>query len=437
MTVYITERDSNKRWYKDQLKLTGNPASIKLNPEKTFQEMIGFGGAFTEASGYNLSRVDQSVRTQALKDYFDPENGLGYTIGRVSIHGCDFSLSSYSYIEENDTTLETFDISRDFNYVIPLIKDAEEVAGQPIQILASPWSPPAFMKTNNSMIKGGELKDEYRQLWADYFVKFIEEYEKAGVTIWGLTVQNEPAAVQRWDSCIYSGEQERDFVKNYLGPTLKASNYSHVNLLIWDHNRDIMVERAKAVLEDEEAAQYVWGTAFHWYVSEEFENVGAVHDLFPEKGLLFTEGCQEGGVHFDTFDTGERYARNMIGDFNNWCQGYLDWNLFLDNTGGPNHVNNLCDAPIILDIFPEKIVKQSSYYYIGHFSKFVKPGSYRIGVENSSPLQIVSFLNPDRSIATILLNETDEQIDEVLELNGTNMVVSMNPHSIQTILNQI
>jgi len=433
-TIIRTEQHTNKRFYTETLESSEGRINVKIDNSITYQTMLGFGGAFTESSAYNLSRINELQREKAIQSYFDPVNGLGYTLGRVSIHSCDFSLNSYTYIEEGDTALKTFDISRDEKLTIPLIKDAEKYAG-PIQLLASPWSPPAFMKTNNSMIKGGKLKKEYYQLWADYFVKFIEEYRKHGLTIWGVTVQNEPAADQRWDSCIYSGEEERDFVKYHLGPTFEHSSAKDVNILIWDHNRDIMVERAQAVLEDPEAAKYVWGTGFHWYVSEAFENVGKVHDLFPDKGLLFTEGCQEGGVHFNSFKTGERYARNMIGDFNNYCQGYLDWNLFLDNTGGPNHVNNLCDSPIIVDIFPEKLVFQSSYYYIGHFSKYIRPGAKRVYVESDlSTIPLTAFLNTDNTLVLVALNETDKTEEFGIAYNKKTYTVSINSHSIITVI---
>ncbi|MDD3478141.1 MAG: glycoside hydrolase family 30 protein, partial [Candidatus Izemoplasmatales bacterium] len=384
-------------------------ATLSLNPKQRYQTIFGFGGAFTESACYNLYRVNEEVREKALELYFDPEKGLGYTIGRVSIHGCDFSLSSYTYIEEGDAELKTFDVSRDLTYVVPIIRQAEQIAKQPIQLLGSPWTPPAFMKDNNSPIRGGHLLPEYRDAWAKYYVRFVEEYRKLGMTIWGITVQNEPAAVQRWDSCIFSAEEERDFVKYHLGPIMKNSSASDVNILVWDHNRDVIVERVTPILSDPEAAQYVWGTGFHWYVSEAFENVGKVHELFPDKGLLFTEGCVEMGVHLNNWTTGERYARNMIGDLENFCEGYLDWNLYLDNLGGPNHVNNVCDAPIIIDIFPEKLILESSYYYIGHISKFVRPGAVRIQSTSTAKFaKIIAFENLDGSLAVIVFNETDQ-----------------------------
>lgn len=434
-TIIRTEQHSDKRLASEPLSPKRlSTVDIALDPTKRHQSIIGFGGAFTESSAYNLARINDKQRMQAIKDYFDKDEGLGYTIGRVSIHSCDFSLHSYTYVEEGDKELKTFDISRDELWVIPLIQDAERFAG-PIKLLGSPWSPPAFMKDNNSMIHGGKLLPEYYQTWADYFVRFVEEYRKRGLTIWGVTVQNEPAAVQRWDSCIYSGEEERDFIKHYLGPTMRQSSAKDVNILIWDHNRDIIVERAQAVLEDPEAAQYVWGTAFHWYVSEAFDNVGRVHELFPDKGLLFTEGCQEGGVHWDSWKTGERYARNIIGDFNNYCQGYIDWNLFLDNTGGPNHVNNLCDAPIIVDVFPEQLVHQSSYYYIGHFSKYIRPDAVRIGNDNRHPyVQSTAFQNVDGTIALVLLNETDDPQTVSFGHDEEQFETTLPEHAIATVL---
>jgi glucosylceramidase len=387
---------------------TSGNAELQLDPEQNFQEIFGFGGAFTEAAAYTLARMTPAKREEAIRAYFDPKEGLGYTIGRVHIHSCDFALGNYTYVEDNDTELETFDIAHDFEQIIPLVKDAMHAQGSELKLLASPWSPPAWMKTNGEMNRGGKLKPEYRDAWALYYTKFVKAYREAGLNIWGITVQNEPDAVQTWDSCIYSAEDERDFVRDYLGPTMHREGLEDVNILIWDHNRDIIVERASTVYNDPEAAKYVWGTGFHWYVSEEFENVGKVHELFPDKHLLFTEGCQEQGVHLGSWKTGERYGRNMIGDLNNWTEGYLDWNIVLDETGGPNHVGNFCDAPIIADTTTDVLHYNSSYYYIGHFSKFIKPGAVRIGLTNSNEsLLSTAFRNPDGTIAVVVQNETD------------------------------
>ena len=162
-------------------------------------------------------------------------------------------------------------------------------------------------------------------------------------------MQNEPAAKQTWESCLYTAEEERDFVRDHLGPALHAAGHADVKLLVWDHNRDLLVERATPIYADAEAARYVWGAALHWYVSEDFTQSSALHAAFPDKHILFTEGCWEGGVKLGQWDRGERYSRNMIGDLRNWVCGWIDWNMVLDTRGGPNHVGNWCDAPVLVD----------------------------------------------------------------------------------------
>jgi len=407
---------------------------LSVDTKKGFQKMLGFGGAFTEAAAYTLSQMSKENREKVLKAYFDPKQGLNYNIGRVHIHSCDFALENYTYVDDNDTSLESFSIDRDFKWVIPMIKDAEKIRGEKISLLASPWSPPAWMKTNNDMNHGGKLLPEYYQTWANYYVKYLDSYKAAGLDVFGLTVQNEPAAVQVWDSCTYTEEEERDFVKNYLGPTLEKSNHKDTKLIIWDHNRDIIVERAQGVLSDKEASKYVWGTGVHWYVSEAFENLSKVHDLFPDKHILFTEGCIEGGVQLNSFETGERYARNMIGDISNYCEGYLDWNLTLNEMGGPNHVGNYCDAPIIADTKTDQLHFNTSYYAMGHFSKHVLPGATRIASTSSTDdVKQVAFKNPNGEVVIVLQNETENDHTMTLEIDGVNHPIKISKRSISTI----
>lgn len=409
---------------------------ITVQADKKCQEIIGFGGAFTEAAAYTLSRISREHRKEIIDAYYHPERGIGYNIGRVHIHSCDFALGNYTYVEDNDTELKTFSIEHDHELIIPLVKEAMDLCPEEMKILASPWSPPAWMKTNGEMNNGGQLKPEYFQTWADYYVKFIEAYEAVDIPIFALTVQNEPAAVQTWDSCIYSAEEERDFVKDYLGPTLeKAGMLDSKKLLVWDHNRDIMVERASTVLNDPEASKYVWGTGFHWYVSEDFAQVGKVHDLFPDKHLLFTEGCIEGGVRLGDWTSGERYARNMMGDLNNWCEGYLDWNIVLDEIGGPNHVGNYCDAPIIADTVNDVVHYNSSYYYIGHFSKFVKRGAKRLVSQfDAEDLNFVAFENPDGDMIYILMNTSEDNQSVSISVKGQYLNLDIVGRSIMTMV---
>ena len=409
--------------------------ALKITPGERYQTVMGFGGAFTEAAAYTLSQISKEKRMEIIESYFHPVHGLAYSLGRTHIHSCDFSLGNYTYVEDDDEELRTFSIERDHQYVIPFIKDAVKTRKEDLTILSSPWSPPAWMKTNNEMNNGGKLLPEYQSAWALYYSKYIKAMEEAGIPIWGVTVQNEPDATQIWDSCRYTAEEERDFVRDYLGPTLEKEGLDHKKIVIWDHNRDIAYERAKTVLSDPEAAKYIWGTGIHWYVSEEFENLTKIHNDFPDKHIMFTEGCIEGGVQLGAWHTGERYGRNIIGDLNNWLEGWIDWNLVLDEQGGPNHVGNYCDAPIIVDTKKEQVHYNSSYYYIGHFSKYIKPNAVRIKHEIEHPaLQVVAFQNEDDSIVVVVMNEMDEAAQTNLVLEDQACHVEFPSHSISTVV---
>lgn len=409
---------------------------LSIDGTKSFQTIIGFGGAFTEAAAYTLSRIEPSKRDEIIKKYFDQQEGIGYSMGRVHINSCDFSLGNYTYVQENDKELKTFDISHEEKWTIPLLRLAVEARKGDIPLLASPWSPPAWMKTNNQMNNGGKILPEFKEAWANYYVKYIRAMEEKGFKIWAITVQNEPAAVQTWDSCEYSAEEEGAFLRDYLGPILSKEGLGDIKIYIVDHNRDILADRAKRTLADPETAKYVYGVGNHWYVSEDFSALSEVHEMFPDKHILFTEGCQEGGVHLNSWLTGERYARNMIGDFNNWQEGWLDWNLVLDETGGPNHAGNLCHAPVVVDTKTQEIHYNSSYYYIGQLSKFIKPGAVRIEVASDSetPLQYVAFKNADGSTVLIVLNETGIEQKFNAKNKEEYLGYSLPAHSIATLI---
>lgn len=276
--------------------------SLMVDSRRRFQTMLGFGGAFTESAAVTWQKLSEPRREEVLRAYFDANEGHGYSMCRTHMNSCDFSLGNYAHVETpGDTELKSFSIARDRKALIPFIKAAMRVAKHPIRILASTWSPPAWMKSNGEMNHGGTLLPQYRQAWARCYARFIKEYAAEGIPIWGVSVQNEPMAVQPWDSCTYTAEAERDFVRDHLGPELSAADLGHVNIIIWDHNRDLMVERANVVYADRAAARYVWGTGFHWYVEDNFDHVQQVHDAWPDKHLLFTEGCQEEGPHIGSW----------------------------------------------------------------------------------------------------------------------------------------
>ncbi|MCH1624542.1 glucosylceramidase [Fredinandcohnia sp. SECRCQ15] len=436
--VIQSVKETNVFWQESSLtfdKKQANNADVMVNPSETFQTWLGFGGAITESSAYNLNLVSQKHREEIITAYYDPDNGLGYNLGRVHINSSDFSLGNYDYVDYMDETLASFSIEHEEKYVLPLLHDIEKVAGKPLKLMASPWSPPSWMKTNNEMNHGGKLKREYDSLWSKYFVKYIEAMNEKGISIWAVSIQNEPEAKQVWDSCLYSAEEERDFVRDHLGPTLAEANLDQVKIIIWDHNRDIIVERASVVLNDPEASKYVWGIGNHWYISEEFENLTKVHELFPDKHLLFTEGCIEGGVKLGEWHTGERYARNIIGDINNWLEGFIDWNIVLDEQGGPNHVGNYCDAPVIIDSKKDIVHYNSSFYFIGHFSKYIQVGAKRIAVSvNNVKLAATGFNNPDGSNVIIILNETDNRQNFTLSIDEEFGEIDVPAHSITTFI---
>ncbi len=412
---------------------------VFIDPERTFQSFVGIGGALTDAAAETFAKLPTGRQRTLLQAYFDKKDGLGYTLARTNINSCDFSSDMYTYVREGDEKLASFDISHDERYKIPFIKKAMQAAGGHLDLLVSPWSPPAWMKDNHDMLQGGSLLPRFYDTWANYFVKFIQAYEKAGVPIWGLSVQNEPMARQTWESCIYTAEQERDFIKNSLGPTLAANGLQGKKLVAWDHNRDLLYQRASACLHDPEAAKYIWGIGFHWYEiwngGRQYENVKRVAEAFPDINLLLTEACNY-PFSWETFDLwkwGEQYGENMIHDFNNGAVAWIDWNVLLDETGGPNHVGNFCFAPIHAKTDEGTLHYMNSYYYIGHFSKFIKPGAKRIASSSSrAQLLTTAFQNPDGSIAVVVMNPTSEKIDFRLYLGNQAVQAPGLPHSIAT-----
>ncbi len=415
---------------------------IFVDPGKTYQTFIGIGGAITDASAETYAKLPKEKQQEILNRYFDPVKGIGYTLGRTNINSCDFSSEMYTYVKEGDKALKSFDVAPDRKFKIPLIKDAITATGGKLTLFASPWSPPGWMKDNQEMLHGGKLKPEFYQSWANYYVKFILAYQKEGIAFWGLSVQNEPMAKQTWESCIYTAEEERDFIKKYLGPTLWKAGMQGKKLIAWDHNRDLIYQRAMTILRDPEAAKYVWGIGFHWYEDwtgggKLFENVKRVGEAFPKTHLIFTEGCAESyrPNQINDWKWGETYGRSMINDFNNGTVGWTDWNILLDERGGPNHVGNFCFAPVHADTRTGAITYLSSYYYIGHFSKFIRPGAKRIASTSSrGQLLTTAFLNKDGSIAVIVMNQTKEKIEYRVWINGEAAPVVALPRSIQTII---
>ncbi len=415
---------------------------VFVDPKKTFQPFIGIGGALTDAAAETFAKLPAARQDELIAAYYSADRGIGYTLARTNIHSCDFSSESYTYVTEGDKDLTSFSIAHDLRYRIPLIKRALAATGNRLKLFASPWSPPAYMKNNNDMLHGGHLRPEFYRAWAIYYTKFIKSYRQAGVPIWGITVQNEPMATQTWESCVYQATDERDFVKNYLGPAMVEQGLRDVHVMVWDHNRDLIVQRAQTILDDPAAANYVWGIAFHWYEdwsggTQMYDNVALVHQLYPTKHLLFTEGTP---ANFDStaygrWSMGEAYGRSMIHDFNSGTEGWTDWNILLDERGGPNHVGNFCFAPVHADTRTGTLIYTNSYYYIGHFSKFIRPGARRILASPSrSMLLTTGFVNDDGKVVVVVMNPTAQGGPYNLTVGGASVEITTRPHSIQTVV---
>ena len=449
VTVYTTADSTNYRLtatgtaaFKDKGQPFENEITVFVDPSKTFQTYFGIGAALTDASAETFYKLPKQQQQELLTAYFSAEKGIGYTVARTNINSCDFSSDMYTYVTAGDKELRSFSIEHDKKFKIPFIKEAMTASGGKLNLFASPWSPPSWMKDNNDMLHGGKLKTEFYSSWANYFAKFIQAYKKEGVNVWGITIQNEPMAKQKWESCIYTAEEERDFLKNNLGPTMVKEGLKDKKIIVWDHNRDLMYQRAQTYFNDLEASKYIWGIGFHWYEdwsggTPMYDNVRRVYESYPGKNIFFTEGCAESfdSSRYNAWVLGEEYGRSMINDFNNGMVGFTDWNILLDEKGGPNHVQNFCFAPVHGDTRTGQLIYTNAYYYIGHFSKFIKPGAKRV-ISSSSRSQLLTtaFKNPDGKIVVVVMNQSSIKTPYNLWINGKAAECMALPHSISTLI---
>ena len=405
---------------------------INLYPEITYQSMLGFGGAITESAGFAFSKLSTDKQDSLINDYFS-KDGLNYSLARLPIGSCDFSIKSYSYASKRN--LSDFSIEKDKQYIIPFLKKAIEKKPN-LECLSSPWSPPWFMKNTFFLVLGGKLRSKYKQKWADYFVKYINAYKDEGINIKYLTVQNEPNAIQIWESCIYNSKDEADFAINYLYPSLKSNNID-AKILIWDHNKDRVLKRAIAEFSIEGSTDAIAGMAFHYYSGDHFQNLKLFKDMYPDKLLIHTEMCTgySGFKQCDEIPNAELYAHEIIGDLNSGTNGFFDWNIMLDHEGGPNHKKNFCNSPVMLTDDLSDYIKNLSFSYIGHFSKYIQVGAKRIAYSSyTDKLEITSFKNPDNTIAVVIMNKYDWNIDYNLWIEDKLIHDTIECHSIITLI---
>ncbi|MDR9417377.1 glycoside hydrolase family 30 beta sandwich domain-containing protein [Gracilimonas sp.] len=465
--IYETSESGNKLTKLEALSEADNPIKVTINPEKTFQEITGIGGSFTEASAYLLNELSEENRNDILEAYFG-ESGAKYSLTRTHMNSSDFSLGNYSYAPvPGDRNLENFSIEEDRDDLIPMIKDAMKISQDGFKIISSPWTAPPWMKDNNDW-KGGKLLPEYYDTWALFFSKYLTAYKEEGIDIWGITVENEPLGNDsNWESMHFTPEEQNEFVKNHLGPQLENDGYADIKLLGYDQNRhEELIEWVDAMYDDEEAAQYYDGTAVHWYASTYkifAEELQYAHQKAPNKHLIQTEATVDADIPAwkddawywskEATDWGWdwapedrkhlhpkyvpvfRYARDMIGTLNNWVDGWVDWNMVLNRQGGPNWAENWCVAPVIVDPDADEVYYTPLYYTMSHFSRYIRPGAVRIGHEISDDeLMLTAAQNPDGSIAVVLLNQGEAQKGIELDLNGQKASFEIQGKAIQTVV---
>lgn len=411
---------------------------VIVRTDITYQTHLGFGGAVTDATVTAYSRCDEQSRKKIIDAYYSKE-GLNYNLMRLTVHSSDFAEKSYVYTKGED--LNTFSLEKEDEARIPFVKKCFNAADGNVTVFAAPWSPPSYMKTNGEMCHGGKLKDEYRAAWAEYYAKYLSEMKKRGINISFASVQNEPEAIQRWESREVSALEEATDIRDYLAPAFEKYGLD-TKFYLWDHNRDRVVRRTIDTMSVDGVSKYVWGVGYHWYCCDKYENLSNLHTLYPDLHILLTECCVELAhdsttgkpVEAGLWENGERYSRQIIGDLNNWSEGYIDWNLVLDEQGGPNHAGNFCEAPVMLD-GNGGIVFKPSYWHIAHFSKFIQPGAKKVFCSGGvGDVFETAYLNPDGTKVVVVLNQRGDDLKTNIDVDGKVFGILAESHSIVTIV---
>ena len=464
--VYETSEKGNALTLIRDFKPAKKSLTIHVDLDKQFQKITGFGGSFTEASAFLLTKLSPENRKKILEAYFGKE-GANYSLTRTHIASCDFSLGNYTYAKvENDLKMKHFSIEDDKNDLIPMILDAQKTSKEGFKIIASPWTATPWMKDNKSFV-GGKLLPEFDDAFALYFSKYLTSYKKEGIDIWGITVMNEPHGNgNNWESTLFSPKEMTDFVQNHLGPKLAKDGWGKVNIFGYDQNRAGLKEWVDEMYRDKKSSRYFAGTAMHWYEStyDYFPDaLQYAHKKAPEKYLIETEGCVDSEVpkwrddawywKKEATDWGwdwasekdrhlhpkyapvNRYATDIIGCLNNYVDGWIDWNMVLDRQGGPNWFKNWCVAPVIVDPDMDEVYFTPLYYVMAHFSKFMRPGAVKIGCEiNHKEVMATAVKNPDGSIVIAVFNPTKAKYTISININKEIKKITIDAKALQTIV---
>lgn len=408
---------------------------INVYPEVKGQKIQAFGGAITAAVGDVLEKMPPEKAHEIIQSYFG-RGGNGYRMIRTHVDSCDFSPTQYCADDDaKDEEFSRFSIAYDQQHIIPWIKAAYAAAEENLPVMLSPWSPPAYMKTNGLREKGGHLKPEYYAQWAKYLCRYIQAYKEQGINVTALSVQNEPNAVQMWDSCIYAPEEEREFLSNYLYPAMCEAGIDDVELYIWDHNKERLFDRAISEITAE-TNDKIAGIAFHWYSGDHFDALRLVRQCFPDKKMIFSEGC----IEYSRFDknqlvNAQKYAHDMLGNLAAGMNAFLDWNICLDEQGGPNYVGNYCEAPIICNTETGETDYKLSFYYIGHCSRYIFPQAYQIATTKyKDSIPVAAFENPNGECVLVICNEEHDPLPVYVRYKGYLVRLELESDSISTVI---
>ncbi|RXF71294.1 glycoside hydrolase family 30 protein [Arcticibacter tournemirensis] len=412
ITLWLTNPDKSALFQKQNITLnfgssTNQNPIISVDDSQTFQTMDGFGYSLTGGSAMHIYRMEKSTRAALLDELFKSDgNNIGVSYLRISIGASDLDDRTFSYNDlpagETDPELKKFSLAPDKTYLIPLLKEILAI-NPDIKILGSPWSPPAWMKTNNSP-KGGSLKPEWYGTYANYFVKYIEGMKAEGIRVDAITVQNEPLHPGNNPSLLMVADAQAEFVKNHLGPAFKGAGID-TKIIIYDHNAD-RPDYPISILNDPEAKKYIDGSAFHLYGGK-IEALSDVHSAHPDKSLYFTE--QWIGAPGNFPDNLQWHTRELIiGATRNWCKTVLEWNLAADSKWEPHTDGGCTECLGALTITGNTVVRNPAYYIIAHASKFVRPGSVRIGSTLNVNLPNVAFKTPAGNKVLIVLNNSND-----------------------------
>jgi len=472
MEVYqTTEKSSDRLAHKPSVDFTPKKASgvhsIKVDSTKLYQKIEGFGGAITDSTAQVFASLNSSLQSQVIEALWGP-TGQQYNLMRLTIGATDFSTSLYNYAEtKGDYKMKDFSMAHDEKYIIPMIKRAQN-SNPEMEFLATPWSPPAWLKSNgkmrNSKSPGLNQDSKSQKAYALYLSEYLSAMAAENITISRLTVQNEPHVkgqfAATYPCCGFTAEQERDFLRDYLGPKMRA-DHPDVEIYIHDDQKDIMVDFVSTVMSDNKTAQYVDGVAFHWYGAnlKNYQYLEQLHKMFPSLPLLATEATLEAPTtqHIGSTPWKEamKYAIDIIGDLNAWTSGWIEWNVLLDSSGGPTCIGpsatsvctplvGHCDAPILANANDQTIELRDSYWHMAHFSRFISRGSVRIGVDvadkfadsvKATAVVTKGEVDGDEKVTIVVLNTDGSNTQEYqVELGGEFATLKIPPHSIQTLV---